>query len=178
MKAIDLDWLAQREPRHAGWLLLLLGLSAAGAGAWLHQQWSAEVVQLEARMIELRQSTRKAAFLVREPGRDQAALAQEAKLANRVVEQLNIPWPELFRDIEVASDASVALMAIQPDSTARSLRLEGEARDYASLLGFIGRLEETAAFSTVHVASHQVQIDSPARPVAFSVLTAWSADPR
>jgi len=178
MKALKLDWLSRPQRSGIGWVLLALGVAGAVLSAERHHSWSIAAGQLEAASVELRQTTRRSAARVREPARDQSVLQQEVRAANLVVEQLNIPWPELFRDLEVATDPTVSLMAIQPDTAARSVRLEGEARDYGSVLAFVGRLEDTRAFSIVHVASHQVRVEAPARPVGFALLAGWRADPR
>ena len=179
MKArIELDWFAARATSRLGWVLLGLGLVAALGAVERHLSWSSRAEQLEAESQQFRQSARRAAIRVREPARDQVALQQEVRSANRVVDQLTVPWPELFRDLESVSDRTVALLAIQPDSATRSVRLEGEARDFKAVLGFVERLEGTPAFSTVYLASHQVRVDLPSRPVGFALASGWSGDAR
>jgi hypothetical protein len=178
MKPIALDWVARPKAGRGGWALLVAGLIAAVVAVERHQTSSAQVEVLETQVREARQLTRRAAVKLREPLRDSPALQQEVRAANRVIEQLNIPWPELFRDLEAAIDPTVALLAIQPDSAARALRVEGESREYKAVLGFVARLEATPAFSSVHVASHQTRVDAPSRPIAFALLAAWRGDPR
>lgn len=178
MKQIPVDWLAPRKRFPLGaLLLLLLGLAGAAASFERHRHWRGQADTVEAQLQELRQTTRRAATRVREPARAQAVVQQEVRAANRTISQLNIPWPALFRDLESATDRSVSLLAIQPDANTGSVRLEGEAQDYKALLRFVGKLEATAAFSTVHVASHQTRLEARARPIAFALVASWSADP-
>lgn len=177
MKRIEIDWIARRGRSRAGWLLLAIGLGSAVLSVERHLTWSLAAEQFEARSFN-QVASERAAVRKRAPARDQAALQQEVRAANRVIGELNVPWPELFRDLEAASDSTVALLAIQPDSNGRSLRVEGEARDYPAVLGFVRRLEETPAFSEVHAASHQTRVEASYRPIGFALVTRWSADAR
>lgn len=177
MKPIPVDWLAPRRRFPLGALLLLLGIAAAAVSFERHRQWSDQADAVETQLQELKQTTRRAAIRVREPARAQAVVQQEVSAANRAISQLNIPWPALFRDLESAADRSVSLLSIQPDADAGSVRLEGEAQDYKALLRFVGKLEATAAFSAVHVASHQTRFQARTRPIVFALVGSWSADP-
>ena len=178
MKPLVLDWVARRRGGGAGWLLLAAGLAVAAVAVERHRTWEAQAEMLEGEVRDAQWQTRRSAVRLRDPQRDSPALQQEVRAANRVIDQLDIPWSELFRDLEAAIDPTVRLLAIQPDSAARTLRVEGETRDYASMLAFVGRLEATPAFSTVHVVSHQTRVDAPSRPLAFALQALWRGDSR
>lgn len=103
---------------------------------------------------------------------DGRALAQEVRAANAVIAHINVPWNELFGELEAATDADVALLAIQPDPASGQVRIAGEARRLESVLGYIGKLEAREGLANVVLLSHELK-DAPSRPVAFALAAEW-----
>lgn len=176
MQRIELDFVRLPRGGRLGWVLLAAGALAAFVAVERHGAWLAEAGHWEQKASELRKMGKRAAVELREPRRDQGALAQEVRAANLVLRQLNIPWPRLFRELESAVDGSVALLSIQPDAAHRVLRVEGEARDYRALLDFVDRLDAAGLFASAHLASHQTRAEG-ARAVGFALLAGW-VEPR
>lgn len=172
MQRIELDFVRAPRAGWIGWALLAAGALAAFVAVERHAAWLTEARHWEQKAGELRQMGKRAAVELREPRRDQAELAQEVRAANLVLRQLNIPWPQLFRELESAVDGSVALLSIQPDAANRVLRVEGEARDYRALLAFVDRLDAAGLFASAHLASHQTRAEG-ARAVGFALLAGW-----
>jgi Tfp pilus assembly protein PilN len=104
-------------------------------------------------------------------------MARELKFANGIIDQLALPWEALFRDVESAVTPEVALLAVQPDPKGHVIVLAGEARTRDALLTFIARLEATPVLRDAHLTQHEVRVNEPRRPIAFTVRAEWTARP-
>jgi Tfp pilus assembly protein PilN len=104
---------------------------------------------------------------------DQKLLAQEVGRANAVLASLTLPWDAMFGELESAANANVGLLAIQPDASGRQVRLAGEARNFEELLAYVARLESTAGFANVLLATHELKPGGAERSVAFTLTADW-----
>lgn len=168
MKALDLELLPRRRVPLAVWLMLLCGVVLVGDGLL--------------RTAELRETLAAASQPAARPRATGAkpldpALARELRIAERAVEQLALPWDELFRQVEAASYERVALLAIEPDAHKRELSITGEARDYLAVLTYVARLGEREMLSDVHLVRHETREDAPQRPLQFTVAARWKGGP-
>jgi hypothetical protein len=93
-----------------------------------------------------------------------------------VVRQLTLPWEQLFEAVESAGSKHIALLALEPDTEKKLVKINGEARDLAVLLNYITRLEKQEVFGPVYLQSHQVQQGSETS-VRFSLLAVWRGTP-
>jgi Tfp pilus assembly protein PilN len=101
------------------------------------------------------------------------ALALEVKRANEVLRQLSIPWGGLFQTLESAGGKDVALLALEPDTEKRLVKISGEAKSIAAMLDYIKQLENRDVLGTVYLQSHHVQLQDPEKPVRFELLAIW-----
>lgn len=109
--------------------------------------------------------------------RGMADTALEIKHANEVLRQITLPWGELFQAIESSSDKELALLAMEPDAEKHVVKISGEAKNIAAVLGYIKRLSAQEAFSSIYLQSHQIQQQDPEKPVRFALLAAWRGAP-
>ncbi|MFZ5555545.1 MAG: PilN domain-containing protein [Pseudomonadota bacterium] len=173
---LDLNFAA--PPRTTGPLgraLLALGLAAALASglAWVEadgQRSTRDDAVDGMKKLLARQGVRLAAPAVL--NEDTRA---EIQRANAVIDRIAVPWNALFRDLELAADGNVALLAVEPDAGKRSVKIDGEAKDLAAVLAYVARLEAAPALSGVLLASHALKDSGGQRPVAFSVTGQWTA---
>lgn len=129
-----------------------------------------------ARMLERSASARGGAA-----GRhhDKAAgtQAQEIALANRVLRELSIPWDTLFKAVEDAGSKDVTLLGLEPDPEKRVVKIVGEARNFAAVLGYLRQLQLQPVLRDVHLQHHQVEQQDPEKPVRFTMMGGWEARP-
>lgn len=105
---------------------------------------------------------------------DPAYLAR-VKSTQRVSRNLTAPWVDLLDAIESAPQQSVALLAAEPSTAKRSFRLTAEARDLEAMLGYVAALQKDPRLVSVVLVSHQVQVQTPGRPIRFQLQAGWGA---
>ncbi|MGP1717464.1 MAG: PilN domain-containing protein [Methylophilus sp.] len=98
--------------------------------------------------------------------------AQE-KEAETITQQLNIRWFDLLQALEARQIRDIALLQLLPDATRGQFTLSGEAKDYNTLLKYVGHLQEATVLTQVHLQKHQVIETHPQRPVSFEIQGGW-----
>jgi len=166
----DLDYVAPpRRPRAAGIALLAIALGAAGILLQRYYEVRAEIGRIEA--------TQDLLAGERRPAVARKSLDEEVKNAEAVVRQLALPWAAMVQAVEGASSPNVALLQMQPDAQQRQLRLTAEARSEKAMLEYLERLAAARILADVHLASHQVMLEEPRRPIQFTVLARLKGAP-
>ncbi len=176
MRPLRLDYRRRETARPwAGWAgLVLAGLALAGLG-WHHRQLAQDIELREAELGRLAQGLR--------PERAEAASPQgqrleaELRQAREVLQQLGIPWEDLFAAVEAATTDEVALLGIEPEPRREEVRIVGEAKTYPAVLDYARRLEASAPLAGVHLQNHQIQTQDRERPVRFVLGAAWRGRP-
>lgn len=123
----------------------------------------ADLESRQARIVAIRPPTTKP---------DPAFLAK-VRTAQRVARDLTTPWADLLDSIESAPQQSVALLAVVPSSSKRSIRLTAEARDSAAMLGYLAALQNDSRLNAVVLVSHQLQSQTPGTPIRFQLQAEW-----
>lgn len=95
--------------------------------------------------------------------------------AEKVFGRLATPWDAFFTGLESIRNPNIAIRSIQPDVQTGILQIEGEAKDYASVLTLIAQLRVTKPFSEVFLLRHEVKRDDPQHPVMFLVSSRWTS---
>jgi hypothetical protein len=111
------------------------------------------------------------------PGTPSRETTEALKGANQILDQLTLPWDRLFRDLESAVVPDVAMLGIQPDPAKRRVTIAGEARNLAGLLTYLARLDATPELGDAHLTQHEVRINDPRRPIAFTIEARWMPRP-
>lgn len=178
MRALHLDY--QRSVRPVPWLGLVVLGSALVALALLtshYQELGQRSAMWEARVAYGERLSSHRARALR-PVSAQAAREQvlEVQHANQVLRQLSLPWDTLFRAVESAGGESVALLSMEPDIQKGTVRISGEAKNFAAMLEYIRQLGARDVFGSVHLQNHQIQQDDPQKPVRFSLLAVWKVE--
>ena len=164
---LQLDFIRPRKrARAAGLLVLSISLVLAGGLIFKHREEQQRLQELVA-VESLVSGARPAPQIPRE------RLEAEMKSAQATVRQLALPWGQLIDSLERASVKDVALLHIQPDAQSRVLRVTASAPRQELMLEYLRRLGATGSFAEVHLLSHQIRQDDPARPIQFSVQASF-----
>lgn len=167
MRRLRLDFLhPSPRPHWAGWLLLAVGLGAAG---WAGVRGEEAERALKTAIAEAPASTATAA--PRTAGHARGNAADNAAAAARA--QLDAPWGDLFVRLETARVARIALLSLEADARRPEATLMAEARTVKDMFGWIEKLKDESGFASVVLASHAVQANDPQQPVRFVLRLRW-----
>jgi Tfp pilus assembly protein PilN len=174
MQDLHLDFLRPSAPRiKAGTTLFAIALVCALASAWQFYRLSSAQDLLQTQLSDTRNLLRRGVLKVSTTAVEDPKVKEEIVRANLVLTALSLPWDAMFRELEAAGDKNIALLAIQPETGARHIRLAGEARRFEDLLAYMRRLEATPGFSNVLLTSHALRDDSD-EAVRFTLSTDWA----
>lgn len=177
MSALRLDYQKNKAFPWGGATLLVLALGALIMTGAYYLELNSQADSWEAKAARIEQPSRRQAPDARAEARAAGNLVLEVKHANEVLRQLSLPWERLFQAVELSGGKGVALLALEPNTKNRSVRISGEAKNMAVLLNYIKQLEQRDAFGIVYLQSHQIQQQEPDRPVRFELLAAWLGNP-
>ena len=182
MHSSGLDFSARRTLfTPAGAALLLLGIALAAGVAvealeTLAQRDGAQEkrVALAARAAELRGAKAPPARSAGKDGGRSAVDEVEARRiaeAQKVIRALAAPWDEMFDALEQAQDDSVALLSIAPERAAGRLAMTGEAKNYAALIAYLARLDDSGGLMQAQLLAHEIKGSD--RHVVFSASASF-----
>ena len=157
-----------RQRRTAGWILLLTGVA-------LLVEMSVSYDRLQNDREEMQQSVRSSSIRMgthKNDSRYQLA-DKDFDEARQIISRLSTPWDTFFVGLESVKSANVAILSIQPDMQTGILQIQGEAKDYASVLTLVAQLRETKPFSEVYLLHHEIKRDDPQHPYAFALSMHW-----
>ena len=109
------------------------------------------------------------------PAKPDPTYLAKVKSTQQVSRNLAAPWVDLLDAMESAPQQSVALLAAEPTTAKQSFRLTAEARDLDAMLGYLAALQKDRRLVSVFLVSHQVQVQTPGRPIRFQVQAGWGA---
>jgi Tfp pilus assembly protein PilN len=165
---LELDYVAApKAPRWVGVAVLAVALAVAGSLVLRLTETQRQLAALDAAQGLLNADRRPQRAVPRE------RLEQEAKIIDAAVRQLTLPWAQMIEAVEGASSKDVVVLQLQPEAQQRTLRLTAEAKDGDAMLRYVRRLGENRVLSAVYLASHQVQMEEPSRPIQFSVQASF-----
>jgi type II secretory pathway component PulL len=167
---LPIDFGPRPQRRWLGWLVLVPALLA---GWWLleHQaNMQAEFDALQADTEQLHQRLLPTRQRVAPP--DAETLRKLAR-ANMVIDELSLPWRELFRAVEAADIRGMGLLALVPNTQDRTLRLSGEARNLAVVHQYVDRLAAQKPLAGVHLVSYDTVDREGSKVVTFSLTARW-----
>ena len=178
MPILRLDYQRSMKPVPWGGVsLLVLALTALTLTGAYYRELSGQADRWEATADRIEHASQRQLLVGRSDARVPAELAMEVKHANEVLHQLSLPWEALFQTVESAGGKDVTLLALEPDTEKRLVKISGEAKNIAALLEYVKQLEGRNVFGTVYLQSHQVQQQDPDKPVRFSLLAVWRGKP-
>jgi Tfp pilus assembly protein PilN len=166
---LNFNQMPDQPPRLAGWLLLLAGVFLLGEMSFSYIKLQRERSELNKEIVTYKIHLDMSH---KETPRQQYAEADFDE-AKKIIKRLSTPWESFIKGLESISSKKVAVLSIEPDMQAGLLRLEGEAKDYPSVLTFITQLRETKPFSKVFLSRHEYKRDDPQHPVVFTISMHW-----
>jgi hypothetical protein len=97
------------------------------------------------------------------------AITPAARTAlNGVIQHLNVPWHDIFEQLEASIPPDVALLSIEPDGQRGQIRLQAEAQSLDSLLRYASTLQQNGIFGRLSYSKHETNDQDPNRPARLS----------
>jgi len=175
MRDLQLDF----QPRRVGLLSLVVALAGMvlAADAWFDfREQGSRLSELDAGQSEM---NRRIERLQRGEAKSPAGQRQTPGDDEKALQHLNsaiaVDWSGFFGRVDQATTEDVALLSIQPNLSARTVRLSGEARDMAAALAFADALRHPPLADVV-LLSHKFKSEDGQRPVVFEIGARWSAN--
>lgn len=174
MKTVNLNFHKSGviKSKSVGWIVLVIGLLVAGWMVNIHNEITVAQESLQSELIRMRDANIRNNSST---DKDQNAKLEFQRAAS-VIEQLSFPWNKLFEAIEGSAGPDVALLTVLPDASTKTVELNGEAKNWGGLVGYIKRLEKEHFFLKVQLVNHQVQQTDPYRPIRFKLKCVWTTD--
>jgi len=164
MSTASLDFIKQANPRtRRVWLLLGGALFVASVVHYqslttaLHDAQS----ELDARSQQQSRTAKKPVQVAQNPTQQAA------------IKGLSMNWEPLFTSLEAAIKPGVALLAIEPDATKSSVRLNLEARDSEAMTDYVEALAAQPGLANVSLMAQETQLEHPQQPLRFSAGATW-----
>jgi hypothetical protein len=182
MNRIDIDFAPfsvpriLRRTRMASWLFLLAAIALwafiAITSIKLNHQKNvnasnlSKVMQDAQRRLDEQNARKQAISKVTIP-------EAQAGAVNKAIEQLNLPWRDLFNAIESATPATIALLAIEPDAKKHVLKATAEVKASDDMVGYVEQLKKQGLFSNVLLTKHEINAQDPNKPIRFQLEAEW-----
>ena len=169
------------QPRHwlsyrAGTAILFSAAVACILALGIHALTGAEIKSQETEWRDSQSMANNGSTVSRNGPEKIERLKPELKRANEIVQQLALPWDQLFDAIEVFDPNQVALLRIETDMSRHSFTLTAEAKSFNGMLGYVKNLGKQAALTEVYLVNHQILEEDELKPVRFSVSATWIVD--
>jgi hypothetical protein len=171
MYPLQLDFVtSSARLKASGMLLLIAGAIALCVVGYWRIELLAKVDGLESQVSRLE---REAIGLAPAETRLDDAVGQEIQRANEVIDQLALPWNNLFRAVESVVVGPVTLLGIAPDAKSGTVQISAETTDADAMFGYVRRLEQQPDLASVYLVEHQRDKRGGMRPLRFLVTASW-----
>ena len=87
---------------------------------------------------------------------------------NNVIRRLNVPWKNLFEDLEAMTPMDVALISIEPDGSRSTVKLVAEAKSLTTLLSYSSKLQQNGIFGRITYSKHETNEQDTNKPTRLS----------
>ena len=145
-----------------GGVLLILGMQAFTSQQTLQflssqeQEWRQKTTDLKAKQQQQNQPSVSTLSPLQVRG------------YNGVIRQLNVPWKNLFEDLEAVTPMDVALISIEPDGSRSTVKLVAEAKSLTTLLSYSSKLQQNGIFGRITYSKHETNEQDTNKPIRLS----------
>lgn len=107
---------------------------------------------------------------------DAQALA-DLRRANAIIDQLTVPWGELFDAADAADARGLGVLSLTPNARDHTVRMSGESRSMDELLAYLDRLAAQPALGQAHLLGYSSTQRDGVEVVSFTLAATWRQRP-
>lgn len=170
MQALAINFVQHRRFGSAlGLVLLAVGMVAAMAVAVDYVEARTELDRVQLR--QARQPDPDA--MPRQRTSAPPAALNDAKAVGNAVSQLGLPWNAVLHEMESLSDPAVAILSVEGQGQARTLRITGEAKTMADVVTYVGQLRGSRWIGSAYLSSHEDKQAGAVKVLRFALDVTW-----
>lgn len=173
MKPAQLNFL---KPTSAySWLslaLLAIGISVLTAVYWQYQKDNAQFNSLQEQLEKL--SHKKPVKHTKNNAIQTDGFKRQLALQTQIQQSLVTPWNILLQALEETKTDSIQLIEINPNATAHTLSITGQAPQLEDVLAYVKALSQQSVLGNVDLIDHQVIKTDANTMVKFEIEAIWN----
>jgi len=174
MRAINLDYISTRTPSIQGVLVLMLAVLSVAAVWQFNHQLQQKLGDVGQQLQHMRELAGINTSVAPAQKKSSAELLNQIEQARKMADFLLVPWGQVFTALEIAALDDAAVLAIEPDSKKRQLKITVEAKNQHVMFDYIHRLETTPQLSDVYLLKHEIMEDADQKPIRFVAVAKWT----
>lgn len=154
------------------WMLAVIGIISLGlvSVAALKAEKKYEATTRALRQVQDTIDSRRKKSIVPSYG---ALPTRQVESVNQAIRQLNLPWREVWNVFEAVTPASIALLALEPDSKKQIAHVTAEAKTADEMVAYVERLKAEPFFDSVVVTRHEINEQDLNKPLRFQLDAHW-----
>lgn len=173
MRQIKLDF---QQSQHSTWLWTgrLLLIAALMLNAMLYannQKLSVETNDFLAQTESINHPAK--AVIIPVDDIQTASEKNQLKEADAVIQQLNLPWPNLFKILETTREPGVDLLELTPNPQTGEVLIIGQTENLKSVFNYMERLKKSQALSKIDLNSHEKMTQNGIQLLRFTIVAKW-----
>lgn len=102
---------------------------------------------------------------------------EESQAVQHAIEQLALPWNNLYTALEHADVGKTLLISIEPDATSGSARIVAESPDAYQMLEYVRALQLQSELNDVALQDYELQGGNNDLHVRYTVAAGWRGKP-
>lgn len=171
MSRINLDFTAPgARPGPVSWLLLALGLLAAGAAALAWQGANTAAAEAQARLATLSKPVAKHAKS--EKKADPVAQTREREDAD-ARHALALPWNRVLTVLQDTLPDDIAFVSLEVDGRRGDFLIVADAKSHQAMLDYYRMLQAESGLKAVTLTRHELREIDGVQGVNFSLRGEW-----
>ena len=147
----------------------VVALAILLAGNILFFSWNlGEMRRLDTETIDMKNRLARPLPSISE--KDQAGILANISFYNDIIKRKTYGWLAFLEKLEAATPDGISMTLLSPNRETGSTSIEGFARDFKGVEGYLAMLEDSGTFSDVLLVSHKKdELWEQAKGVRFSI---------
>ncbi|MEQ1488900.1 MAG: PilN domain-containing protein [Methylotenera sp.] len=152
--------------------LLLVGSLLSGAVFYYYQQIISNTKLVQSDIEQLTQPVKSLKKSRALPTND-VTEDVKTKAMNAAIADILLPWSALFNALESATPTAIKLIAVEPNSKKRTVRITALAQNNDVMMAYVDNLVQQNTLSNIALVSQEVTELSGQQAIQFAIEAVW-----